>query len=109
MLYIKVSIPILLFKTFIYSYSESAKKLFIGQGVLVKFNNREVSGYIIDISKKTNFTSKINPIISLNSNSIRLSNELLQTINWMSNYYICPIGKTLKATLDEGDLVKLNC
>ena len=39
----------------IYSYSESGKKLFIGQGVLVKFNHREVSGYVIDISKKTNF------------------------------------------------------
>ena len=99
MLYIKVSIPILLFKTFIYSYNNSDKNIFIGQGVVVNFNNREVSGYITDISKKTNYTSKINPLLSLNKNSVIISNELIQTINWISHYYICPLGKTLKATI----------
>ena len=99
MLYIKVSIPILLFKTFIYSYDKSEKKIFVGQGALVEFNNRKVDGFIIDISKKTDFKSKISPILSLNKNSIELSKELIKTINWISNYYISPIGKTLKATI----------
>ena len=87
MLYIKVSIPILLFKTFIYSYDKSKEKIFIGQGVLVVFNNRKVDGYIIDISDKTDFKSKINPILSLNKNSIELSKDLIRTINWISNYW----------------------
>ena len=99
MLYIKVSIPILLFKTFIYSYNESKKNLFIGQGVSVKFNNRIVFGYIINISEKTTYKAKINPILFLNNNSIKINNELIHTINWMANYYICPIGKTLKSTI----------
>ena len=99
MLYIKVSIPILLFKTFIYSYNKSEEKIFIGQGVLVEFNHRQVDGFIIDISSKTDFKSKINPILALNKNSIKLSKDLIRTINWVSSYYICPIGKTLKATI----------
>ena len=99
MIYIKVSIPILLFKTFIYSYDKSKKKLFEGQGVLVEFNNRKVDGFIIDISDKTDYKSKINPILSLNKNSIEISKELIKTINWISRYYISPIGKTLKATI----------
>ena len=99
MIYVKVSIPILLFKTFIYSYDKSKKKLFVGQGVLVEFNNRKVDGFIIDISDKTDYKSKINPILSLNKNSIEISKELIKTINWISRYYISPIGKTLKATI----------
>ena len=99
MLYIKVSIPIMLFKTFIYSYDKSKKNLFIGQGVKINFHNREVLGFIIHISNKTSYKSQINPILLLNNNSIKISNELIQTINWVANYYICPIGKTLKATI----------
>ena len=99
MIYIKVSVPILLFKTFIYSYNKSKNNLFIGQGVQVPFNNRKVSGFIIDVSQKTSFPGKIKPIISFNNNSIPISIELLRTINWMSKYYITPIGKTLKSTI----------
>ena len=99
MVYVKVSIPILLFKTFIYSYDKLAKNIFIGQGVTVEFNNRNVSGFITDISKSTNFSGKIKFISSINDNSIPLSMELLHTINWISKYYITPIGKTLKATI----------
>jgi len=99
MLYIKVSIPILLFKTFIYSYNQSKKNLFIGQGVSVKFNNRTIFGFITNISTQTTYKSKIHPILSLNNNSVKINNELIHTINWMANYYVCPIGKTLKATI----------
>ena len=99
MIYVKVSVPILLFKTFIYSYNKSENNLFIGQGVNIQFNNRNVSGFITDISHSTSFTGNIKPILSINYNSVSLSTELLHTINWMSKYYITPIGKTLKATI----------
>ena len=97
--YIKVSIPIVLYKTFIYSYNKKLKNIFIGQAVKVNFNNREVLGFVIDINDSTNYKLKIKPIISPFKNSIPLKQELLKTINWVSKYYLCPIGKTLKATV----------
>ena len=99
MVYLKVSIPILLYKTFIYSSNQNSSELFLGQGVTVKFNNRITSGYIISISNKTSYKRKINAIIDINENSANISQELLDTINWISTYYICPIGKTLKSTI----------
>ena len=98
MLYIKVSIPIYLYKTFIYSYNKK-DNLFVGQGVKVELNKRLLDGYVIEISKKTDLKSKIKPILSRNQHSIKLKKELLSTINWISKYYICPIGKTLKSTI----------
>ena len=57
MVYVKVSIPILLFKTFTYSSKET--NLFIGQGVKVPLKNRLSKGFIISISNHTNYKSKI--------------------------------------------------
>ena len=99
MIYIKVSIPILLFKTFIYSYNKSKDDLFVGQGVNVQFNNRNVSGFVTDVAHSTSFKGNINPLLSINHNSSPISMELLHTINWISKYYITPIGKTLKSTI----------
>ena len=99
MLYIKVSIPIFLYKTFIYSYSKNPSNVFVGQGIKVLFNHRIVSGIIISIDTSTTYTNSINEILSLNQNSVPLSLELRLTLNWISKYYICPIGRTLKSTV----------
>ena len=99
MIYLKVSVPILLYKTFIYCYEKDPSDLFLGQGVKIKFNHRITHGYIISILKKTDYKGLISPIISINEHSICISKELLDTINWISTYYICPIGKTLKSTI----------
>ena len=72
---------------------------FVGQGVNVQFNNRNVSGFITDVAHSTSFDGNINPLLSINHNSIPISMELLHTINWISKYYITPIGKTLKSTI----------
>ena len=94
MIYLKVSIPILLYKTFIYSSNHNPDTLFLGQGVKVKFNNRITSGYIISTSDKTSYKGKINPIIDINENSANISQELLDTINWsFSSQNITPPGK----------------
>ena len=97
MIYVKVSIPILLYKTFIYSSKNT--NIFIGQGVTVPLNNRIVNGYIVQISKTTEYKNKIFSIININKNSLSIGNELIKTINWMSQYYICPIGRVLKTTI----------
>ena len=71
MVYVKVSIPILLFKTFIYSYNKSAKNIFIGQGVTVEFNNRNVSGFITDISKSTKHYSNLSGKLEITEASLK--------------------------------------
>ena len=66
MLYIKVSIPIFLYKTFIYSYSKNPTDVFIGQGIKVLFNHRVTSGIIINIDTSTTYKNSI----KLNSENI---------------------------------------
>ena len=97
--YIKVAIPIVLYKTFIYSYNKKLKNIFIGQGVKVDFNNRKILGFVVEINNSSKYKSKIKPIISTCKNSLNLKTELLKTISWTSKYYLCPLGKTLKSTV----------
>ena len=51
---------------------------------------------------------KILEIKSVNINSFQLSNELWKTINWISQYYICSLGRTLHATIPYQHIKNLN-
>ena len=99
-MYVEVSIPISLFRTFTYSVPpQYIGAIFIGQSVTVPFNNKQITGFIIEINLKSNFRGKILPLSYINNNSFKLSNDLLKTIIWISKYYICPIGPVFHNTL----------
>ena len=99
-MYVEVSIPITLFKTFTYMVPEKyRKKIFLGQSVQVTFNKRKIDAFIIEIKSIKDYSGKVLSIISINENCFKISNELWKTLNWISKYYICPIGKVLKQTI----------
>ena len=76
-MYVKVSIPISSFTTFTYSINKFKKSdLFLGQSVVVPFRKKLVSGFIVELVTKTNYTGKILPINSLNQNCFYISKEL---------------------------------
>ena len=99
-MYVKVSIPISSFTTFTYSINKFKKSdLFLGQSVVVPFRKKLVSGFIVELVTKTNYTGKILPINSLNQNCFYISKELWKTIIWVSKYYVCSIGNVLQTAL----------
>ena len=108
-MYVQVSIPISSFKTFTY-LAGNIDNIFIfpGQSVVVLFRNVLVNGFIVSIIKKPKFKGKILSIKSINDESFHISNELWKTINWISKYYICSIGKTLHSTIPFQHINKLN-
>ena len=108
-MYVQVSIPISSFKTFTYSVNNLNKnQIFPGQSVVVSFRNQTTIGFILSVLTKPNFQGRILSIKSINKDSFNISNELWKTINWISQYYICSIGKTLHATIPYQHIDKLD-
>ena len=99
-MYVEVSIPIALFKTFTYIVPNKYRKnIFLGQSVIISFNNKKINGFITEIKSQSKYKGKLLNIIKTNNNSFLISSELWKTINWISTYYICPLGKVLNNTI----------
>ena len=99
-MYVEVSIPIALFKNFTYIVPHQySQNIFLGQSVTVPFKNKKLNGFITEIKSKTNYKGKLLSIISVNDNSIPISQELWKTLHWISKYYICPLGRVLNNTI----------
>ena len=99
-MYVEVSIPIALFKNFTYIVPHQYRQnLFLGQSVTIPFKNQKINGFITEIKSKTNYKGKLLSIISVNENSLPITNELWKTLNWISKYYFCPLGRVLHNTI----------
>ena len=96
-MYAQVCFPFFLNKTFTYKVPVKLESLVLpGALVNVKFKNKDCKGFLVSTSKQVSFKGKINSIISID---YQLSNELWQTIIWMSKYYVTPIGKITQTVL----------
>ena len=95
-MFAEISFPISSFKLFTYKVPiELRTKLKKGMAVNAKFRNRVDCGFVISISKHTKFKGRIQPLIDYNKNW-KINKELWSTLDWMSQYYLTPIGKTIK-------------
>ena len=97
---LSILLPTNVGKTFLYSYT---KKLKIGTIVKVSFSNRESMGVVWNPSD-TNIILQKHQIKSILSDisseeQIYLPLDLIEFINWVSEYYMMPLGLVLKAAL----------
>lgn len=96
-MYAQVCFPFFLNKTFTYKVPVKLESSVLpGALVNVRFKNKDCKGFLVSTSKQVSFKGKINSIISID---YQLSNELWQTIIWMSKYYVTPIGKITQTVL----------
>ena len=96
-MYAQVCFPFFLNKTFTYKVPVKLESAVLpGALVNVKFKNKDCKGFLVSTSKQVSFKGKIHSIISID---YQLSNELWQTIIWMSKYYVTPIGKITQTVL----------
>ena len=96
-MYAQVCFPFFLNKTFTYKVPVKLESSVLpGALVNVKFKNKDCKGFLVSTSKQVSFKGKINSIISID---YQVSDELWQTIIWMSKYYVTPIGKITQTVL----------
>ena len=99
-MFAEVSFPISSYKIFTYSIPEELEDI-IKPGLCVNasIGTSISSGFVIKIHKKTNYSGKIKNILSIKFPTIKIPLDLLKTIIWSSQYYLCPVGMVMKAAI----------
>ena len=100
--YIDVAISLPTWKTYTYAVPADLKPLVqVGKRVLVPFNNRRLTGYIIGEGVvPEGFTVK--PLIDILDDSPLFHPSHLPFFSWISNYYLFPLGEVIKSALPGG-------
>ena len=85
----------------IYTYSDKNDEFEIGENVIVPFRNIKKSGFIIRKNLKESFEFKVLNISSKVKNSLKLSNEQIKLIEWMTDYYLASYDSVIKAMIPK--------
>ena len=85
----------------IYTYSDKNDEFEVGENVIVPFRNIKKSGFIIRKNLKKNFNFKVLNISSKVKNSLKLSNEQIKLIEWMTDYYLASYDSVIKAMIPK--------
>jgi len=106
--FVNVAISIPSAGSFTYGVPEGMEgRVAIGKRVLVPFGRRNVTGYIVESISSTDIPSVKNIIDLLDSEPLFNAQDL-SFYRWTSEYYLYPLGKTLKALLPGGIDVESN-
>ncbi|MBD3288409.1 primosomal protein N' [candidate division KSB1 bacterium] len=100
--YAEIALPIPVDQTFTYHIPyELCESLNIGARVLVPFGPRRLTGYVISVSDTTSLT-RVKPILDVLDEQPIVSSELMRLARWISEYYLCPLGEAIRATVPAG-------
>lgn len=101
-MFVRVAIPIPSAKTFTYAVpSPLAPSTVVGKQVLVPFGRKRLTGWIVEILSETP-DRKIREIIELTDQEPFFSVEELAFYDWVSRYYLHPLGRVLAEVLPGG-------
>ena len=99
-MFAEVSLPISSFQTFTYSIPDNLKKsLLVGSRVKVPFGARKVRGIVVSLIEESSFADKLKSIIDVDDDTPALSKELWKLVNWISHYYVTPVGLAYNTVL----------
>ncbi len=99
---VNIALPLPLFRTFTYAVpDELSDSATIGSRVLVPFGRRTMTGFITDEIRSTDL-KKIRPIQSVLDRVPLFSPNMLAFAEWMSGYYVAPLGETLRTMVPAG-------
>ncbi|MBN2282648.1 MAG: primosomal protein N' [Deltaproteobacteria bacterium] len=101
-MFIEVAINIPSDRSFTYAVPpEMADQAGVGKRVLVPLGRRRVTGYIIGLSSTSDIDG-VRDILEILDMEPLFSDEDLSFYHWVSNYYIHPLGRTLREILPGG-------
>jgi primosomal protein N' (replication factor Y) (superfamily II helicase) len=96
----EVALPVPLRTTFTYAIPEHlAEAEIIGSRVVVPFHNRAMVGVAVKFAAKPQSGKSTKEIVELVDAIPTLTPELLVLGEWISRYYVAPIGETLRSML----------
>ncbi len=99
-MYVRVTFPISSFKTFIYAIPKSLNgQVRPGTCVNAPINHRIQPGFVVSIHSKPGFNGKILELDCIRDKELHLPKELWKTLDWISQYYITPLGQVLKTAV----------
>ena len=101
-LLVKVAVPVPLFKTFTYSVPPSlSHRALFGARVAVPFGKRTLTGVIVDEVNESE-VQNVKPVSDVLDDEPLFSEEMIRFAEWMSRYYVSPLGETLRVMLPQG-------
>lgn len=96
-MFAKVAFPISNFQTFTYSVPLKLRKsVEVGTRIIAPLRGKTIQGIVVKVENKSRFKGEIKNIKSLVDNRKVVTKELWNLILWISQYYLCPIGKVAK-------------
>tara|TARA_B100000945_G_C20423524_1_gene619224 strand:+ start:243 stop:2456 length:2214 start_codon:yes stop_codon:yes gene_type:complete len=104
-MFAQVAFPISSFQSFSYSIpSKLISKIKPGVCVAAPLNKKIQLGFIVSIKSNIDYKGKILSIQSISKTNFNIPKELWRTIEWMSYYYIAPLGNILKTAIPQSFL-----
>lgn len=101
-MFAEVAFPISGYQTFIYSIPQNLRDTVqIGSRVKAPFGPRLAQGIIVKISESTSFQGTTKDLIGCVDDIIIMTPELWSLIEWISDYYVTPIGQVAKSVLPK--------
>ena len=101
-MFAEVAFPISNFKTFTYEIPENLiAEAHIGSRVVAPFRKQQIEGIIVNILKSNSFKGETRLINKLIDNYQIVTPELWELINWISNYYMAPLGQVAKTVFPK--------
>ncbi len=105
-MFAQVALPLPLSEPFTYRIpSHLEGKMDLGFRVLVPLRNKMVTGFVVGLSA-TSSVSNVKEIIDLLDPYPLFSGEMLELTKWVSDYYLCSWGETLRAALPSELMLK---
>jgi primosomal protein N' (replication factor Y) len=102
-MFVRVAVPIPSTQTFTYAVPETfVPAIAIGKRVLVPFGKRRVTGFIVEVLDETVCNQRIKEILDLPDPEPLFNTEDLTFYEWISRYYLHPLGKVLSEILPGG-------
>ena len=84
-------------RTFDYEVPEAfAARVQPGTLVRISFGNRELDGFVMELSDATAYAGTLKPILGVADGEPLVSPALLRLAKWMAAYYLAPLERCLK-------------
>jgi primosomal protein N' (replication factor Y) len=95
--YVEVVVDKYVDKSFDYLFPISLGTPTPGNFVRVPFHKGSVVGCVVKVKRETSIAlSRLKSVLSRFEENVSLSPELFKLAQWMSEYYVCPLGLVLK-------------
>ena len=62
---------------------------------------RTLIGYVLSVDEISTYNGKIKDILNIHESDLQLPQDLWNTLEWMSKYYISPMGQVLKSAVPQ--------